>query len=234
VLIGFLSDAHGNPFGLVSCYGRLRSEGAERIYFLGDAVGYWPHGTAVVRELLSWKTPCIKGNHDAMLLGLLPIPKGKESIYRLKPAILSIPETWKRAMTDEWPLRREFAVAGRQILLVHGRPTDSLEGYLYENDPTLPGESEGFDVVVMGHTHHAFIKYEKDVLWLNAGSCGMPRDTGDMASCALYDSVLHTARILRVKIDTGSLLASCAPGSVAPEVIECLDRNAKREVRNLP
>lgn len=234
MLIGFLSDAHGNPFGLVSCYSRLRSEGAERICFLGDAVGYWPHSTAVLKELMSLEVPCIMGNHDAMLLGLLPIPEEKEKSYRLKPAALSVSATTKRMMTDEWPLKRELIFDGKRILLVHGRPTNPLEGYLYEKDLALPGEPDAFDVIAMGHTHHAFVKHERKVLWLNAGSCGLPRDIGYMASCMLYDSVLHSARILRVEMDTESLLASCTPGSVAPEVIECLDRNAKHKLKHSP
>ena len=228
MLIGFLSDAHGNPFGLISCHNRLRSEGAERIYFLGDAVGYWPHNETILKELLSLKVPCIKGNHDAMLLGLLPIPEEKEDTYRLKPAALSVSVAARRVMANEWPIKRELTFDGRRILLVHGRPNNPLDGYLYENDLPSPEETDDFDVVVMGHTHHAFIRSERKTLWLNAGSCGLPRDIGNMASCILYDSVLNTARLMRVEMDTESLIASCTPGSVAPEVIECLSRNAKR------
>ena len=40
--IGILSDAHGNPHGLNRCLTALKREGAERLYFLGDAVGYLP------------------------------------------------------------------------------------------------------------------------------------------------------------------------------------------------
>lgn len=222
--IGFLSDAHGNPFGLSICLERLCLEGPEQIYFLGDAMGYWPHGLEVVEELLHLNIPCIKGNHDAMVVELLPVPEEKEGIYRLKSVISSISTTTKNVIKDNWPVRRELAHGGKRILLIHGRPSNPLEGYLYEDGKFLPEESNDFDVVVMGHTHRPFIKYEKGVLWLNVGSCGLPRDVGGMASCAIYYTKLHSAKILRVPMDTKALLASCPPDSVATQVAECLQR----------
>lgn len=222
--LGFLSDAHGNPFGLDACLEQLHSEGAERIYFLGDAVGYWPHGRAVVEKLFQLGISCIKGNHDAMAVGLLPIPDEKEDIYRLTPYISSLPMSVKKMIIDEWPVKQKLNEAGKKILLVHGRPANPLEGYLYENELFDPHEYGNFDLVVMGHTHYPFVKYENDTLLLNIGSCGLPRDTGNRASCAIYDTVLHSASILRVPIDTEGLLASCPPGSVADQVVECLQR----------
>ena len=46
--IGLLSDAHGNPDGLANCISVLRSRGAERLFFLGDAVGYLPRWLEVL------------------------------------------------------------------------------------------------------------------------------------------------------------------------------------------
>jgi len=224
MLLGFLSDAHGNPFGFHPCYTRLREEGAERIYFLGDAVGYWPHSLEVLRELLKRRIPCIKGNHEAMLVGLLPILEEDERIYRLRPLVSATSSRMRQLIADEWPIRREIVAEGRRILLVHGRPNNCLEGYLYEDETPSSGESADFDTVVMGHTHRAFVRKEQGVLWLNAGSCGLPRDIGNMASCALYDTVSNSARILREAMNTKGLLASCGKGSVASEVMRILSR----------
>ncbi len=227
--IGFLSDAHGNPFGLDACLERLHSEGAERIYFLGDAFGYWPHGKTVAEKLFQLGIFCIKGNHDAMVVGLLPIPEEKEDVYRLKSCFSSLPTSTKELIVEEWPVQQELNEAGKKILLVHGRPADQLEGYLYENGLLEPPECDDFNLVVMGHTHYPFVKYEDDMLLLNVGSCGLPRDVGNMASCAIYDTKEHSAKILRVPIDTEMLLASCPPGSVSAQVIECLQRKDGRK-----
>lgn len=218
MLIGFLSDAHGNPFGLISCLDRLRSKGVNQIYFLGDAVGYLPHGIKVIEELKWQEIPCIKGNHDAMVSGLLPISDEKEKIYRLKALYDVFPEKLRATITHEWPTKRELLIDGKRILLVHGHPSNPLEGYLYEDEEILAVETNDFDLIVMGHTHRPFIRYGKRVFWLNAGSCGLPRDIRNMASCAVYDTDSHSAEILRVEIDIESLLVSCPPGSVSPEV----------------
>lgn len=222
--IGFISDAHGNPFGLRSSLERLSSEGAEHIYFLGDAFGYWPHGVKVAEELMQRRIPCIKGNHEAMALGLLPISEEKEKIYRLKPVLSSLTKNMKEIIRDQWPLRRELDHGGKKILLVHGRPAEPLEAYFYEDEVLRFAEYKNFDVIVMAHTHRPFVKYQNGVLLFNVGSCGLPREVGNIASCAIYDTLAHSAQILKIEIDTRVLLASCVPGSVAKEVIECLQR----------
>ncbi|GAG21528.1 unnamed protein product, partial [marine sediment metagenome] len=209
-----------NLFGLVSCLEQFSSENVEQIYFLGDAVGYLPYGLEVIEELLKRKIPCIKGNHDAMALGILPLSEEKQDIYRLKP----IPVRLKKEIDGNWPVKRELEVSKRRILMVHGRPSNPIEGYLYEDGTFSPEEASNFDVVAIGHTHRPYIRREKNVLWLNAGSCGLPRDHGNMASCIIYDTVLHSAEILRVAIDVEKLIASFPPGAVHEEVIECLHR----------
>ena len=53
MVIGLLSDAHGNPLGLRSCLAALRAAGAGQVYFLGDAVGYLPGEAEVIDILLA-------------------------------------------------------------------------------------------------------------------------------------------------------------------------------------
>jgi hypothetical protein len=68
--IGFVSDAHGNPYGLQACVDALRERGAGTLYFLGDAVGYLPLAEEVLAILAREGATCQLGNHEAMLCGL--------------------------------------------------------------------------------------------------------------------------------------------------------------------
>jgi putative phosphoesterase len=227
--IGFVSDAHGNPHGLELCLAELKKAHAEEMYFLGDSVGYLPREMEVIRLLERERMKCIKGNHDALLLGELPVKNGAEAIYRLNDASARMSPELKDFIAA-WPLTRKLHVCGKRILLVHGRPSNPLEGYLYADGPVLPDEAGPYDVVVMGHTHRPFIRREQGALWLNAGSCGLPRDIGGLASCLLYDAVTDSAEILRVPMDVDGFLVTCGTRGIAKEVVDCLHRTSTSPV----
>jgi len=125
MMVGFVSDAHGNPAGLAGCLRAVERRGAGRIYFLGDAVGYLPEVNEVLDLLRSSAAVCIRGNHEAMLLGALPIPADRAGIYRLDEARQRLHDR-HRAWIETWPEHLEVALEGAQLLLVHGSPADRL------------------------------------------------------------------------------------------------------------
>ncbi|MDD5491368.1 MAG: YfcE family phosphodiesterase [bacterium] len=209
--IGFLSDAHGNLPGLLACLDSLRQEGAEQIYFLGDAIGYLPAGLAVIEELKHLNIPCLLGNHEAMVKGLLPLPDEKNRIYRLSLLM--------KGLVPDWPRSRIITVGRQKILLVHGRPADPLSGYCYQAQSLTETETVGYSVVVMGHTHHPYVDRAGTALVINDGSCGFPRDGQQQLSCSYYDTSSETAKILFIPFDFKKLLGSFTPGTVAGEVM---------------
>jgi putative phosphoesterase len=222
--IGFLSDAHGNPFGFLSCIEHLYANGAEAIYFLGDAVGYWPFGIDIIQRLIDLEVPCLKGNHEGMILGFLKTPEEKEDLYRLNQIKMKMTDEMSELIRETWHERLEIKCDGKRILLVHGRPSNPLEGYLYENGEFVPNEGGNFDVIVMGHTHRPFIKYNGKTLWLNVGSCGLPRDMRNMASFALYDTILDKAEICRVGFDVDKLVSLCPSESVSDSFLDYVNQ----------
>jgi hypothetical protein len=64
---------------------------------------------------------------------------------------------------------------------------------------------------------------------VNVGSCGLPRDVGNLASCAVYDTVTRTAEILRVEFDVDELLA-IMDGRIDDAVSACLKRANAGEI----
>jgi predicted phosphodiesterase len=224
MIVGLVSDAHGNADALEKCLDVIEREGARKTYFLGDAVGYFPEENAVLDLLRSRGAICLRGNHEAMLLGKLTIPEPRDTVYRLAEASARVQDR-HRAWMQEWPDRLELTLDGRRVLLVHGSPANPIQGYLYPDSDLTALRTLPFELVAMGHTHRPFLARAGPVTVLNVGSSGMPRDVGNLASCALYDTATGAAEILRVAFDTSGLVMRW-DGLIDPCAAGCLRRPA--------
>lgn len=225
MLIGLLSDAHGNPLGLRSCLAALRGAGAERLFFLGDAVGYLSGEADVLRELRECGVECVRGNHEGMLLGDLALDPVRDEAYGLADvrARLSADD---RELIEAWPERREVLLDGRRILLVHGSPWQPLTGYVYPDGDLEPFAELEYDAVFMGNTHRPFVTNRGGTLVANVGSCGLPRDEGDLMACAVYDTASGECRVLRVRLGVDEILAQYPDRAPHQIVSDCLLRKA--------
>jgi len=223
--IALLSDAHGNPFGVNRCLRAAQALSVDTIYFLGDAVGYLPGECQVIRLLAEAGVPCQIGNHEAMILGRLREPRANESLYLHGPAGMRLGEQGLDVFRT-WPDGREFDLDGHRVLLIHGCPSDPLEGYCYPDTDICAFEQLPYDVVVMGHTHRPFIRQAGRVLAVNVGSCGLPRDQGDAPSFAIYDSKTNHATIYRVRIEPEEILHAFRDCAIHDDVRRCLYRTS--------
>jgi putative phosphoesterase len=201
-LIGLVSDAHGNSLAFDRAVALLLAQGAQRLYFLGDAIGYVP-SAAVLDALarLGDRVQCIRGNHEAMLLEGRSDPV-REQVYQLEALRPQLTFT-QLEMIQSWPAQRHEVIDGQKLLLVHGSPADPTYGYVYP-DSDLSGFAPDADWVFMGNTHHPFIREQAGTCYVNIGSCGMPRDDGRYGSATLFDTQARSARILRFDITAES------------------------------
>src|SRR5262249_19075320 len=103
-------------------------------------------------------------------------------------------------------LHREirFEADGRRVLLVHGSPR-RLNEYLFEDRPLSSFQrlaaSSNADIIAFGHTHKPYTKRVVDVLFLNVGSVGKPKDGDWRAGYAILDSVTNDIHFARVSYD---------------------------------
>ena len=221
-VIGILSDAHGNDLALNRALALLLSEGAERIYFLGDAIGYIPSiATLDLLSQLGEKVQYILGNHEAMML------KGsqdssREVFYKHK-AIRSLLTKDQLANIASWPTSIREQANGVSMLMLHGSPIDSTFGYVYP-DTDLSIFSPNADWIFMGNTHRPFIREYAGRHFVNVGSCGMPRDDGRFGSVALFDTIKLDVRILRFDISEDSRRVLERFSEVHSSVIEVYER----------
>jgi len=220
--IGIISDAHGNAYGIRKCIGSLLSSEIKRIFHLGDSVGYFPDVNGVLRELNSAKAIYLMGNHEAMLLGRLNFDEARERDYRIAESRTRISGE-NLAEMSRWLPFCEKTIDGRRLLLVHGSPWDPLNGYVYPNSDLSIFGNLDFDAVFMGHTHLPFVSHVNNVLVANAGSCGLPRDHGNLLSWLVYDTDRSVCEIIRSELDVSEVIREYGT-SISKVVIDCLMR----------
>lgn len=206
--LGLLADVHGNSVALRACLERLEPLEVDDVYFVGDAIGYLPDAAACLERLEAVGAHCQQGNHEAMLLSVLSgeaIDAERDAVYGLRVAGAQLgPELRERIAS--WPEWRELTVGDRRMLLVHGSPQDPLFGYVYADREPERFIDPAYDVIVMGHTHRPFTREVGERLLVNVGSVGLPRDVGNLATFAVYDSATGRAAIYRVEFDVDEVL----------------------------
>ncbi len=217
--IGLLADAHGNGEAFDLAVAELWRGGAERLFFLGDAVGYLP-GRAVIARLAELEIECVMGNHEAELLAG---SVDREEIYRLAQteAMLSADD---RALIERWPHRLDIDAPCGRLVMVHGAPDDPLYGYVHPDTELVELEGAAPTTVFMGATHRPFVRRAGSTTFVNVGSCGLPRDCGELGSAAIFDDETGVATIVRFDIAgaTEAALERCGP--VAETVLEVFRR----------
>lgn len=223
--IGILSDAHGNFKALARSLHVLDRLKVDTIYFLGDAVGYLPGENEVLDILRLAQLQCHKGNHEAMLLGEIPLPEEKDRVYGIRSARGRISQT-NLEFVEKWPDCREICIDGRKIFLVHGSPEDHLSGYVYPESDLSFVKKYSYDAIFMGQTHYPFAFHYCGIQVVNVGSCGLPRDQGNLSAFAIYDTRSHSAEILRLQFDSKKIIESFQQLFIPEEVTDCFNRRS--------
>jgi putative phosphoesterase len=190
--IAIISDIHGNMTALEAVLADLRARPVDATYCLGDLVGYAAHPNEVTERIRAEGIPTIMGNYDDGVgfergeCGCAytnPIDKelGDQSLAWTKTTVTAENKAFLRTLASEI----RFDADGRRILLVHGSPR-RINEYLFEDRPISSFQrlaaSSNADIIVFGHTHKPYTKLVDDVLFVNAGSVGKPKD-GDWRAC---------------------------------------------------
>jgi predicted phosphodiesterase len=163
----------------------------------------------------------IRGNHDAMVLSGV-VNERKEATFRHGDTLRCMTDE-QRAYVEGWPAQLELESAFGPLLLVHGSPLDPLNGYVYPDTDLAPfaGRQRG---VFLGQTHRPFVRTLDGTVFVNVGSCGLPRDSGNLGSACLFDDVSGVATVIRYDIEAATAAALRRCGPVAPDVLAVFDR----------
>lgn len=182
-----VSDIHANWPALAAI-----DEPYDVCLCLGDLVDYGPSPGECVRWAIENAHHSIRGNHDHGVAQGVPV-QGEHG-YRYLTR-MSRPLQWagldaeERTYLLQLPLTKRVTIDGRRFLLVHGTPRDPLDEYLMKDPVTWAKRVEGCeaDIVCVGHSHMQFNLVANDVVVLNPGSVGQPRDGDPRAAYAIID-----------------------------------------------
>lgn len=213
--VAVISDIHANLPALEAV---LASVGArDELWVLGDIVGYGPHPDAVVERLRTEGAVAVQGNHDAAVLGRIPMGTFNDLA---RVAVEWTAATMTRQNLDWLAGLPETRVEG-DFTLAHGSPRDPLWEYLF-SVPAARINLAAFETpyCIVGHTHHQLsfrddrgqveallavdggrLTLDQRRCILNPGSVGQPRD-GDSRACAMtIDTASAEVEWLRVEYD---------------------------------
>lgn len=215
--IAFISDIHSNYEALKSVLCHIDGQGMDRIYCLGDMLGYLDRPNEVVDLIRARKIQSIIGNNDEdIVFQNFKGNKIKEWTYSKLTSenirfVRSLPKTMKIEAEDNL------------ILLVHGSPKSSSE-YLYEGEEnTLQVLSVlEEDILVAAHTHIPYIDFHDYKMIINCGSVGKPKFGSPNASYALLDLSGDDikAEIMEVEYDVEAAAASLEVHNFPEALIE--------------
>jgi predicted phosphodiesterase len=200
--VAVISDIHANAHALDAVLEAVAPY--DRLWVLGDIVGYGPHPDGVVERLVAEGAIAVQGNHDAAVLGRIPTSTfndlARAAVEWTAGTISTATRDWLAAQPD----RREEGA----FTLVHGSPRDPLWEYLL-SIPVARLNLGAFatDHCLVGHTHIPIAFRDEDGriavirapdgsrlgldgrhTILNPGSVGQPRDGDPRAGVMLIDT----------------------------------------------
>jgi putative phosphoesterase len=232
--VGVITDIHGNLPAMEAALSRIEELGIESVYCGGDLVGYGPWPNEVCRLIQDRGIPTIYGNYDyAIGRDLEDCGCAYRTQHDRDLGQQSV--AWTLEHTDQLskdfmrglPFDLRFELGGKRVRLVHGSPRKVNE-YLFEDKPAHTFEriasGSDCDVLVFGHTHQPWIHEYGDVLFVNCGSVGKPKDGDPRGGFAVLeiDAEGVGARIERFTYDAEGVGREVAAAGLPAEYGEKL------------
>jgi putative phosphoesterase len=198
--IAVLSDAHGNVEALKLAFDTAKQFGAGKFIYLGDSLGYIPSVAAL--EFLRTSNDeihFVKGNHEE---ALLKFRKNSDSDEITKHSIIQSKLSAEQVdFIRSWEEKVYIEYDSIRAMFIHGSPAEPLHGYLYKDSEVLHGNLNlDCKLLFVGNTHIPFIRKAKNVVVINVGSVGLPRDHGKMGSFAILNFDIKKVQIIRFPI----------------------------------
>lgn len=179
--VALISDVHGNLEALEAVLAELERRGIHELYVAGDLLLGGAAPLDVWRRLMQVKAHCVRGPSDLALVridptSLIPMDEAQRTRWesfadtrrKLGDVVLHqlahLPERLRVALMD-----------GRELLVVHGSPSDPTEPISHDLDDeeveALLG-NDAADIVACGGTHVPFERTVGEVQVVNVGSVG--------------------------------------------------------------
>lgn len=205
-----IADIHGNYEALQSVYKDIKNSNIDKIFCLGDMIGYGPEPEKVIEFIKINDIPCTLGNHELASYD-------NNELNKFNPdAFESILITRKLISEKSFEFIKNLPrfILEDEILFVHGCPNDDITTYInFLSDFELINVFIKLktNICFVGHTHELKLysyngseitkndifshfkfldKSHKHIV--HAGSVGQPRDGNNKAKYVIFDSNLFS------------------------------------------
>lgn len=234
-----LSDVHGNLEAFQAVLADLAREGAERVVFLGDIVGYGANPKECIALLQENAHAVVAGNHDWAAVG-------KTDVSNFNAAARTAVEwTIDQLSSEEELFLARLPLQGEEegFVCVHATPLcPELWSYIFfEYDALQNLRTLSKKVCFIGHSHipalysllpSGELSYEtafaetslrgEGRFLINVGSVGQPRDGNASAAYGIYDPREEFFSLRRVPYDVGAaqrkILSAGLPSVLAERI----------------
>jgi putative phosphoesterase len=228
--IAIFSDLHGNSAATEAVLEAIDAEAPDAVYCLGDLVGYGANPNQTISLIRERDIPTIMGNYDdgvgfdrddcgCAYKDKIEEARGQQSLYWTRAETTEENKAYLRTLLPEI----RFEAEGKRFRLVHGSPRRMNE-YLFEDrDPrSLARIAQGAEagVLVFGHTHKPWVREIENVLFINDGSVGKPKDGDPRAAWALLTVDAGKpvqVEIRRVPYDVANMAAAIRAAEGLPD-----------------
>lgn len=225
--IAVMSCIHGNSEALDAVLLDIDQEKAEKIFCLGDLVGYGPYPNAVVTQIRSLNIPTCAGCWDEDIVeGLNACDCSYPSLLAEKRGKIAHEWTNQEINSENREFLAQLPHSFREgnLAFVHGSPHSNHEYLLPELDAFAALErvlSIDADVLFCGHTHVPYVRNldagslqvrvkgegieEQKINFntplkqiINVGSVGEPRHGRPNATYVIYDTDTQAVKLREV------------------------------------
>lgn len=215
-----VSDIHGNLAAFDAVLAHVDLESIDRIWCLGDLVGYGPCPNQCIDRLREFSEyVCVAGNHDWAAIGRISIAEFNPSAQE------ACRWTSQRLREDNIAFlsRLPTLLVEDNCTLVHGSPREPIWEYIiYPSTAQLNFQFFDTQFCFVGHTHAPAIFREEtptrkfeisipvpgqpiciddDRMIINPGSVGQPRDGDPDAAYVIFEPGSKTLEYHRVPYD---------------------------------
>jgi putative phosphoesterase len=197
--IALISDIHANSPALDAVLRHAQGQGVERVWNLGDLLGYGPFPEQTLDRIRAIGAVSIIGNYDLKVLKVKrKISKWRKKKHPLKALAFewAFDQLSRESLSFLRSLPKEIQIQEQafKILMTHGSPASNSE-HLSPSTPEKRlrelARMVDADLILTGHSHIPFFKDVDSVRFINPGSVGRPDDGDPRCSYAILYFAQH-------------------------------------------
>ena len=213
--IAVISDIHGNLHALEAVLESIAEEAPEKIWCLGDLVGYGPEPNRCCALVAAQAELCLIGNHDLGVLGRLDLAEFSHDAAASARWTAEVLSDESRAYLESLEPKN----VREDVELYHASPRDPVWEYVLSPEVAVASlVVTSAPLVLVGHSHVPLrygweqkalalceegtqIDLARERWLLNPGSVGQPRDGDARAAYLLLDFDAKRAEFRRVRYE---------------------------------